>query len=187
MVPSVLRICQSISKPPPAIPTSKRLLQHSSHQWKNGQQSSPFFPRAIRVDATILTVQAGKKRGLALEDETHILSDSPKQAITANKRQNKGSRVNNNLRHESENSPKSSAKQVVGREHVTLFQFGSSQRIQPPSADLDYEERRLYNRVSREEASIFITAKSYGKCIENRRKFGLTSASIRHELQLSPP
>ena len=36
--------------------------------------------------------------------------------------------------------------------------------------DFDYEERKLYDRVSREEASIFRSAKIYGQAVEKRRR-----------------
>ena len=41
-----------------------------------------------------------------------------------------------------------------------------------PSTDLEYEEHRLHDRVGREEASIFKSARNYGQAVEKRRRLG---------------
>lgn len=40
------------------------------------------------------------------------------------------------------------------------------------STDLEYEERRLHDRVGREEASVFGSARNYGQAVEKRRRLG---------------
>lgn len=172
MISPVLTICQSILMPPPAKPNSNRSLQRSLHQSEDGHHSSPFFSRAIQDGTIKIVAQAGKKREIESDDETSSPSIFPMPAVPANKRPNKNGREKYNVRSETKKPAKSSAKQAVGGEHETLFQFESSQRIQRPSLDLDYEEYRLHDKVSREEASIFRSAKSYGQLVEKRRRLG---------------
>lgn len=156
--------------PPPAKPCSKRFPGRSLHQLDNGQLSSPFFLRATQDGATTIAAQVGRKRELESGDEASTPSIFPSQAVPANRRQNEDRREKNSVRSETKKPAKSLAKQIVGEEHETLFQIESSQQTQQPSTDLDYEERRLHDRVSREEASIFRSAKSYGQSVEKRRR-----------------
>lgn len=159
--------------PPPAKPNSNRFLQRSlHHQLENGQQSSPFFSRVTQDGATEIAAQAGKKRKLGFDDEASTPSVLPKQAVSANKRQSKDSQEKNHARFGNKRPSKSPAKQVAGGEHENLVQFDSSQTIQRSSADLDYEECRLHDRVSREEAGIFRSARDYGQAVEKMRRFG---------------
>lgn len=150
---------QSILMPPPAKPNPNRFLRRRLQQLGNGQQSSPFFSRATHDGATKIAAQVGKKREVESDDEACTPSTCPKQAVPASKRQNK--------------LAESSAKRAVEGECETLLQFDSSQRIQQSRADLDYEEGKLHDRVSREEASIFRSAKSYGQSVEKRRRLGV--------------
>ncbi len=90
--------------------------------------------------------------------------------MPTNKRQDKDSREENSVRLESKKPAKSLAKQNVAGDHETLSQLETSRTTQRQSSDLDYEERRLYDRVSREEATIFRSAKSYGQSVEKRRR-----------------
>lgn len=172
MIPSVLKTCQSLLMPPPAKPNSDRSLQRPLHQLQNGQQSSPFFSRAKQDGTADIAPHTGKKRELESGDRASIPSSFPKQAIPGNKPTNQDSRENNKVPSDTKKPAKSSAKQVVGAEHETLSRFESSQRTQRPSTDLDYEERKLHDRVGREEASIFRSAKSYGQSVEKRRRLG---------------
>lgn len=164
---------QSILMPPPAKPNPNRFLQRRLQQLGNGQQSSPFFSRATHDGATKIAVQVGKKREVESDDEACTPSTCPKQAVPASKRQNKNSRDRGNVRSEANKLAESSAKRAVKGEYETLLQFDSSQRIQQSRADLDYEEGKLHDRVSREEASIFRSAKSYGQSVEKRRRLGV--------------
>lgn len=135
--------------PPPAKPNLDKSIQGPLQQLRNGQQSSPYFLRTTQDGNTKIEVQAGKKRGLESDDRASTPATYPKQAITADKRQNEDCRANNNIPSETNKKPaKSLAKQVLGGNHETLLQFESSQRTQ--STDTDYEERRLHDMVSRE-------------------------------------
>lgn len=158
--------------PPPAKPISSRSLQRPLHQSTIGQSSSPFFSQATGGGATRFAARAGKKRGLESGDEASALSFSSEQTMPANKRLDKNSPEENSARFESKKPAKSSAKQNVAGDHETLSQVKSSRTSQRQSSDLDYEERRLYDRVSREEATTFRSAKSYGQSVEKRRRLG---------------
>ena len=170
--PSVLTVRQSILMPPPAKPRAKGFLRRSLHRSENGQRSSPFFLRAIQDGATELTPQAAKKRELEFGDEADKPSILPKQAMSTNERQSKGRPENINVRCKAKKPAKSSAMQIAGLEHEDSSHAEPNQRPPQSSLDLDYEERRLYDRASREEASIFRSAKSYGESITKRRKLG---------------
>ena len=156
--------------PPPAKPISNKSLQRPLHQSQSGQPSSPFFSQATRNGATKIAAVAGRERESESGDEASALSFSQEQAMPANKRQDKDSREENNVRLESKKPAKSSAKQNVPGDHKTLSPLESSQTTQRQSSDLDYEERKLHDRVSREEATIFRSAKSYGQSVEKRRR-----------------
>ena len=93
--------------------------------------------------------------------------------MPANKRQDMDGREENSVRLESKKPANSSAKQNVSGDHETLSQLESSRTTQRQSSDLEYEERRLHDKVSREEATIFRSAKSYGQAVEKRRRLGL--------------
>lgn len=161
--------------PPPAKPKLNRFLQRPLNQLQNGQQSSPCFSRAAQ-DGTKGTAkiapQAGNKRGPESDAVASMPSSFAKQAIPGSKRTNEDGREKNKVQSENKKPAKSTAKQVVGGEHGTSCRFESSQRTQRPSTNIDYEECRLHDRVSREEASIFKSAKSYGQSVEKRRRLG---------------
>lgn len=159
--PSVLTICQSILMPPPGKPTSSGPLQRPLQA---EFQSSRFFPRATPDDSTRVSAQAGKKRELEGVDEVNT-----PLAVPAKKRRNMDSQEESHDQSGKERPAKNPAEQVdVGEE--TLVQVDLSQRLRQHSTDLDYDERRLHDRVSREEASIFRSAKSFGQCVEERRR-----------------
>lgn len=163
--PSVLTICQSILMPPPAKPTSSGLLQRPLQY-----QSSPFFLRTTPDDTTRFSTQAGKKRELECGDEVNTPSAVPEQAVPAKKRRNMDSQEESDDQSGKKRPAKSSATQVGVGEQETLVQIELNQRLRRPSTDVDYEERKLHDRVSREEASIFRSAKSYGQSVEKRRR-----------------
>lgn len=146
--------------PPPAKPSSSGSLQRPL---QDGHQSSPYFPRDL---------QASKKRDLECGNEVITPSIVPEQAVPAKKRRNLDTHEKSYGQSESKKPAKSSAKQVGVGEHKTLFQIESFQRIRRPSTDLDHEECKLHDRVSREEASIFRSAKIYGQSVEKRRRLG---------------
>ena len=170
--PWVLIIYQSILMPPPAKPSSKRFLRRPLHRVENGQRSTPFFLNAKQNGATKTALQASQKRDLVFDDEADKPIIIPRRAVPTNKQQNNNSRENPKVRCEAKEPAKSSTLQVVGSEYKKLSHIGSGGRPQQSSVDLDYEERRLYDRVSREEASVFRSAKSYGQSVEKRRKLG---------------
>lgn len=136
------------------------------------RQSSPFFSKATLDGTSKIAAQAGAKRALEVHDVASMPLIISRQAVPANKRQSNDSREQNNVGSEVESPAKSSAKGVAGGQYEELFPYESSQRTRRPSADRDYEERRLHDRVSREEAGIFRSAKSYGQRVEKRRRLG---------------
>ncbi|CAD6582985.1 MAG: hypothetical protein ASARMPRED_001122 [Alectoria sarmentosa] len=162
----------SILMPPPPKPNLNRFLSRPLYQLQSGQQLSPFFSRAVQDTTTKLVPLNGQNRELESDDGASMPSSFPKQTIPGNKRPNHDSRGKNKVQSETKKPANNSAKQIVVGKHETLFQFESSRRTQRPSTDLDYEERRLHDRASREEASIFMSAKSYGQCVEKRRRLG---------------
>ena len=164
MIDSALKICQSVLMPPPAKPISGKCQKHPF-----GQQWSPFFSQTIQNSATNFAAQAGKKREIESDDDANTLSLSPKQAAPATRRPYKDSSAKNTVQFKVTRPAKSSAKQATGGDE-TLFKCKSYQKTQRPSTDQDYEESRLHDRVSREEASIFRSARIYGQCIEKRRR-----------------
>ena len=154
--PSVLTICQSILMPPPAKPVSSGPLQRPL---QDGHQSSPFFPQAIPDDTTRVSTQVGKKRELDCGDEVNTPSFVPERDDTAKRRRNMDSREEGDDQSGKKRPARNSARQV-----------DLSQRLRQQSTDVDYEERKLHDRVSREEANIFRSAKSFGQCVEKRRR-----------------
>ena len=154
--------------PPPAKPSSN-FRQRPSHRIENGQCSSAFFARTTEDRATEAASETAKKRRLESDDEANKPSILPEQAISTNKRNSKDSRGKLNVRFEADKVVKSFAMQNVGDCHDTLSDVGPGQ---VPSTDLDLVERSLYDRVSREEASTFVTAKNYRQSVEKRRKVG---------------
>ena len=158
--------------PPPANPRSNKLLPQPLQQLENGQRSSPFFSRAILESTTRILPQAVKEQDLESDDEADKPSILPKQAISTNKRQSSDSGEDIKIRSEAKKPTKSSAMQVVEGEKEDLSHVEPSERKPASRIDLDFEERRLYDRVSREEAKSFRSAKSYGESVEKRRKLG---------------
>lgn len=158
--------------PPPANPSSKKLLRQPLQQLENGQRSSPFFSRAILESTTRILPQAVKEQDLESDDEADKPSILPKQAISTNKRQSSDSGEDIKIRSEAKKPTKSSAMQVVEGEKEDLPHVEPSERKPASRIDLDFEEHRLYDRVSREEAKSFRSAKSYGESVEKRRKLG---------------
>ena len=126
----------------------------------------------MQDDAWNIASQAAKKRGLESDDEADKQSILPKQAIPSDKRVHNNSRANLNVRREAQKPARSPAMQTIGGEHEHLSHTESSQKIQQASIDLDYEERRLYDRVSREEASTFKSAKCFRQSVEKRMRLG---------------
>ena len=167
--PSVLTVHKSIVMPPPARPSCKRFLPRPTPLLENGQRSSPFFSAAMWDSATDIT-----KRGLEADDDADKPSILPKPAITADQRQNSKSRETIKAECDAQKPAKSSAMQLVGEKHENLSHGELSQRVRvlQSSIELDYTESRLYDRVSREEASTFISAKSYRQSVEKRRRLG---------------
>ena len=158
--------------PPPAKPSSKNFLLRPD-RIENCQHSSPFFARTEEDRATQVPPDIAQKRRLESNDEIDKPSILPEQANSTNKRNSKDSRGNINVRFEADKGVKDFAMQGVIREgHENLSDVGPGQRAQLPSTDLDYAEGRLYDRVSREEASTFVSAKIYRQSVEKRRKLG---------------
>ena len=157
--------------PPPAKPISKNFLQRPLHQSENGQRSSRFFARRTEDSTTIVATDTAKKRRLESDDEADQPSILPEQAISTDKRKSKDSRRNINVWFEADKAVKSVAMQVAGEGHDYLSD-SPGQRVHLPSIDLHHAERILYDRVSREEANTFVSAKNYRQCVEKRRKLG---------------
>ena len=156
--------------PPPARPDSNSVVVRPIRGLESGQRSSPFFSRATQDGTRKIAAQACRKRGLESDDEASTTSNSSEQAGPGNKGQNIDRQENPSIQFEAKSSGKISAKQDFGVEVETCFRFEPAQRTQRPMTDLDYEERKLYDRVSREEASIFRSAKTYGQAVEKRRR-----------------
>ena len=163
---------QSILMPPPAKPSSKILLRRPLHQLENGQRSSLFFSAAIQNDSTKIALQATEKGDLESDHQANKELILPKTVISTKKRQTNDSREKMKVRCEAKEPAEISALHVVGSEHKELSHARLGRRPQRWSIDQDYEEHRLYDRVSREEASVFRSAKSYGQSVEKRRKLG---------------
>ena len=163
--PSVLTIHKSILMPPPARPSSKRFLPRPTPLSENGQRSSPFFSVAMWDSATNIT-----KRGAESDDDADKPSIFLKPAITTDQRRNSESRKNSKAECDAQKLAKSSAMQLGRGEHENLSHGELSRRILQSSIELDYRESRLYDRVSREEASTFQSAKSYRQSVEKRRR-----------------
>ena len=173
--PSVLTICQSILMPPPAKPSSIKFPRRSFQQLENGQRSSPFFSRAIQDGGLRTALRAPEKQEAEPDDEANKPSILPAQAISTNKRQNKDNLENILAQCEAKKPANSSVMQVVGGGHENMSQVVTSshhQRLQGKRIDLDYDERKLYDRVSREKAGMFRSAKSYRQSVEKRRRLG---------------
>lgn len=158
--------------PPPANPSSNKLLRQPLQQLGNGQRSSPFFSRAILESTTRIFPQAVKEQDLDFDDEADKPSILPKWAISATKRQRSDSGEDIRIHSEAKKPTKSSAMQVVEGEKEDLSHVEPSERKQAPSMNLDFEERRLYDRVGREEANSFRSAKGCRESVEKRRKVG---------------
>ena len=165
--PSVLTIHKSILMPPPARPSSKRFLPRPTPLSENGQRSSPFFSVAMWDGATDIT-----ERGLESDDDAEKPSILPKPAITTDERHDSESRENIKAECDAQKLGKSSVMQLGGGEHENLSHGELRERILQSSIELDYTESRLYDRVSREEASTFLSAKSYRQLVEKRRRLG---------------
>lgn len=158
--------------PPPANPRSNKLLRQPLQQLDNSLCSSSFFPRAKLEGPTSIFPQAVKKRDLESDDQADKPSILPKQAISTNKRQSRDSGEDIKIQSEAKKPTKSSVMQVVEVGKEDLSHVESGERKQASRIDLDFEERRLYDRVSREEANSFRSAKSYRESVEKRRKLG---------------
>lgn len=120
-----------------ANPNLKRSLQRPLYQLQNEQQSSAFFSQATLDVTTDIAPHAGKKQEMKSDDRASTPS-SFQSNIPGSKREK------NKALSETKKPVKSSTNQVIGGEHKTLFRFESSQRIQRPSQNLDYEERWLH-------------------------------------------
>lgn len=155
--------------PPPAKPRSDGLLQRPL---QDGHLSSQFFVRATQDNTARHATQASKKGEKRSGDEINAPAFSQGQAVSAKRPRNMDSQQKCDGRSETRAPAKSSAKQIGVRDHITLVQFESNQIRRQPSTDLDYKERKLHDRVSREEANSFRSAKSYGQCVEKRRRLG---------------
>lgn len=153
--------------PPPAKPRSSGLFQRPL---QDGHLSSQSFLRATQDETTKIATQTGKKRELRSEDDIDTPAVFPEQDVSAKRPRNIDSQGKRDGQSETRAPAKSLAKQVGVGDHETMVQFELNQGRRKPSTELDYEERKLHDRVSREEASIFRSAKSYGKCVENRRR-----------------
>lgn len=153
---------QSILMPPPAKPSSKILLRRPLHRLENCQRSGLFFSGAIQDGSTKIALQAPEKGDLESDHQANKALILPKTVISTKKRQTS----------EAKEPAEISALHVVGSEHEDLSYARLGRRPQRWSIDQDYEEHRLYDRVSREEASVFRSAKSYGQSVEKRRKLG---------------
>lgn len=153
--------------PPPANPRSSGLFQRPV---QNGHLSSPYFLRANQDDTTETTTQAGKKRELRSDDEINTPVVPPKQIVSAKGPRNMDGQGKRDGQFETKAPVKSSARQVGVGDHQALVQIESNHSRREPSTDLDYKERTLHDQVSREEARIFRSAKSYGQCVEKRRR-----------------
>lgn len=158
--------------PPPANPSSNKLLRQPLQQLGNGQRSSPFFSRAILESTTRIFPQAVKEQDLESDDEADKPSIFPKRAISTSKRRSSDSGEDIKIRSEAKKPTKSSAMQVVEGEKEDLPHVEPSERKHASSIDLDFDERRLYDRVSRKEANSFRSAKHCRESVEKRRKLG---------------
>ena len=165
--PSLLTIHKSILMPPPARPSSKRFLPRPTPLLGNGQRSSPFFSVAMWDGATDIT-----EREQESDDDADKPLVLPKAAITTGQRQNCESREKFKAVCDAQKLAKRSAVQLGGGERENLSHGELSPRMLQSSIELDYRESRLYDRVSREEASTFRSAKSYRQSVEKRRKLG---------------
>ena len=165
--PSVLTIHKSILMPPPARPSSKRFLPRPTPPLENGQRSSPFFSVAMWDGATDIT-----ERGLESDDDVGKPSILPRPAITTGQRQDSESREKFEAECDAQKLAKSSAMQRGGGEHENFSHGELKPRSLQLSIESDYTESRLYDRVSREEASTFRSAKSYRQSVEKRRRLG---------------
>ena len=165
--PLVLTIHKSILMPPPARPSSKRFLPRPTPPLENGPRSSPFFSVAMWDGATDIT-----GRRLDSDDDADKPSILPKPAITTDPRKNRESREKTKAECDAEKPSESSVMRLGGGEHENSLHGKLSQRIVQSSIELDYTESRLYDRVSREEAGTFLSAKNYRQSIEKRRRLG---------------
>ena len=149
---------------------SKGVVVRPIRGLKSGQRSSPFFSRATQDGTKKIEAQPCKKRGLELDDEASTTSVFSEQAGPGDEGQDIDRQEKRSIQFEAKSSAKISTKQDFGVEVETCLRFEPVQRTQRPMIDLDYEERKLYDRVSREEASIFRSAKTYGQAVEKRRR-----------------
>ena len=174
--PTVLTICQSILMPPPAKPRSKKIVPQSIPRVDIGHRSSPFFPQPINNDPTTIAVHAVQEREAESDDEPNKPSILRDQVVSRTQRQSKDSRENINVGCRAKKPAKSSPKRIDEWEHenptLSYVELGLGLGLgrQGSSVDLDYEESRLYDRVSREEANVFRSAKSYRQSVEKRRR-----------------
>ena len=163
---------------PPARSDSNGVVVRPFRGLDSGQRSSPFFSRATRDGTTKIAAQACRKRGLDLDEEANTTPNSSEQAGPGDKGQHMDRQENRSTQFEAKSSAKISAKQDFEVEVETCVRFEPVQRAQRPITDLDYEERKLYDRVSREEASIFRSAKTYGQAVEKRRRLLAPASSL---------
>ena len=152
--------------PPPAKPRSSGYFQRPL---QDGHLSSQVFLRTTQDETAKISTQTSKKRELRNDDKINTPAVLPELAVSAKRPRNKDSQGKRDGQSETRAPAKSSAKQVGAGDREILVQSNSNQRRREPSTELDYEERKLHDRVSREEASSFRSAKSYRQCIEKRR------------------
>lgn len=165
----------SILMPPPATSRSETIVSQSFPRVDIRHGSSPFFPPPIKdVVATRIAVQAAKKRKAESDDEANKPSILRDQVISTTQRESNDSRRNNSVGCEAKKPAKSSPKRVDAWKHgnpnCSYVELGLGLGRQGSSVDLDDEESRLYDRVSREEANMFRSAKSYRQSVEERRR-----------------
>ena len=152
---------------PPARSDSNGVVVRPMRGLESGQRSSPFFSRATQDGNRNIAAQVCRKRGLESDDEASTTPKSSEQAGSGDEGQKIDREENRSFQFEAKSS---SAKQDFEVEVETCARFEPVQRTQRPMTDIDYEERKLYDRVSREEASIFRSAKTYGQAVEKRRR-----------------
>ena len=155
---------------PPARSDSNGAVVRLMRGLEGGQRSSPFFSRAAQDGNRNIAAQVCRKRGLEPDDEATTTPKSSEQAGPGDEGQSIDRQENHSIQFEAKSSAKISAKQDFEVEVETCVRFEPVQRTQRPMTDIIYEERKLYDRVSREEASIFRSAKTYGQAVEKRRR-----------------
>ena len=171
--PLVLTNCQSTLMPPPARPKSIKFQHRSFNGLDNDQLWSPLFSQAIQNSVAKMAPRIINEGEAESDDEANKPGILPTQNISTKKRQSRDDLENILLQCEAKKLPKKSVMQEFGgeREQVSYVESGHQQRVgQPSGMNLDYNECRLYDKVSREKAGIFRSAKNYRQSVEKRRR-----------------